>query len=480
MISNGSAEADKSFGPVLFMRESSPAHTRLVAVMVRHAGSVPDHLQTVNGPAAPRILGSVTNYRMVSFEFVLPARGDAWYELEGVRYEVNACFSGDLRLAYISCNGEEEGDLDRESSERNAMWLHLSKDHEDAPFNLMLHGGDQLYADEVTKAHPLSEGWPKHFPDKLDDAQKGALREVLEQAFFDRYCALYRHPEMAWMCARVPSLAMWDDHDICDGWGSMRDHMLDSAVGKTLFSAARKSFLLFQAGAAEENLPGIFLDRTGRSLTWRVDLPGMTLLAPDLRSERRPRRVMGESGWTTLKQAFSEMSGRRLVFLSSVPLLGPRLSIVEKLLSITPRMQKYEDDLRDQWQSHAHREEWKEMLRALVRLQEEQNCDVTVVSGEIHLATRATMKTARNDIQQLVASGIAHRAPHPAYARVLGALARFGEAPLSSHPIRIRPLPGQTGIYAAERNYLVLERQAEQWTAAWELETSGRTSRLVI
>jgi len=480
MTSSVIPEADKSFGPVLFMRESSPAYTRLIALIVRHAGCVPDQLHTVNGPTTPHILGSVADYRILSFDVVLPALADAWYELDGVRYEVNARFSGDLRAAYISCNGEEEGDLERESSERNAMWLRLSKEHEDAPFNLMLHGGDQLYADEVTKAHPLSEGWPKHVPDRLDYTQNEELRDALESAFFDRYSTLYRYPEMAWMCARVPSLAMWDDHDICDGWGSMRDHSLDSIVGKTLFSAARKNFLLFQVGATAEDLPGIFLDRTGRSLTWRVDLPGVTLLAPDLRSERRRQRVMGESGWTNLKQTFSEMSDRRLILLSSVPLLGPRLSIVEKLLSITPRMEKYEDDLRDQWQSQAHREEWKEMLRALVKLQEAQNCDVTVVSGEIHLATRATMKTAKDDIQQLVASGIAHRAPSLAYARVLGALARFGEAPLSSHPIRIRPLPGQAGIYAAERNYLVLERQAEQWTVAWELETSGRTSRLVI
>jgi PhoD related phosphatase len=452
----------------------------MVALIVRHVSWVPDHLQTANGPIAPRILGSVAEYQILSFDVVLPALAEAWYELEGVRYVVNTCFSGDLRIAYISCNGEEEGDLDRDSSERNAMWLRLCKQHEDASFNLMLHGGDQLYADEVTKAHPLSEGWPKRVPDRLNDTQNNQLHAALERAFFDRYSTLYRHPEIAEMCARVPSLAMWDDHDICDGWGSMRDELLDTDVGKTLFHIARKNFLLFQAGAIEEYLPAIFPDRTGRSLTWRVDLPGATLLAPDLRSERRPQRVMGEGGWTILKQTFSEVSDRRLILLSSVPLLGPRLSIVEKLLSYTPWMEKYEDDLRDQWQSQAHREEWKEMLRALVKLQEAQNCDVTIVSGEIHLATRATMKTARDDIQQLVASGIAHPAPPRAYARVLGALARFGEAPLSSHPIRIMPLPGQPDLYTAERNYLVLERHMEQWTAAWELETSGRTSKLVI
>src|SRR3546814_1323896 len=55
---------------------------------------------------------------------------------------------------------------------------------------------------------------------------------------------------------------------------------------------------------------------------------------------------------------------------------------------------------------------------------------VTVLSGEIHLATRGTMDTPEGPLHQLVASGISHPAPPTAYARALGLLARFGEAPL--------------------------------------------------
>ena len=76
---------------------------------------------------------------------------------------------------------------------------------------------------------------------------------------------------------------------------------------------------------------------------------------------------------------------------------------------VIPRMQKYEDDLRDQWQSRAHRAEWARMLRLVRDMARADGQNLTVVSGEIHLATRAVMGLAEGlRIDQLVASGIAH------------------------------------------------------------------------
>src|SRR3546814_1334032 len=79
---------------------------------------------------------------------------------------------------------------------------------------------------------------------------------------------------------------------------------------------------------------------------------------------------MGDSGWQMLRDALAEARSGRVLLLSSVPALGPRLSWVEAVMSVTPRMEKYEDDLRDQWQSHAHREEWRRFLRLLIRSEE--------------------------------------------------------------------------------------------------------------
>ena len=58
--------------------------------------------------------------------------------------------------------------------------------------------------------------------------------------------------------------------------------------------------------------------------------------------------------------------------------------------------------------------------------------------------------------------------------------ARLGEAPLAQHPIRTEQLPGQRARYVAERNYLMLERQSDRWSAAWDLEESGLTPNLAL
>lgn len=83
-------------------------------------------------------------------------------------------------------------------------------------------------------------------------------------------------------------------------------------------------------------------------------------------------------------------------------------------------------------------------------------------------------------LHQLVASGIAHPPPSMAYARGLGLLASFGEDPLAGQPVRLEPLPGHSPIYTAQRNYLVLERRGQAWSAEWELEVSGRTAAMRV
>lgn len=121
------------------------------------------------------------------------------------------------------------------------------------------------------------------------------------------------------------------------------------------------------------------------------------------------------------------------------------------------------------------------MLRTLERCAAEGRQPVAVLSGEIHLATRGEMPFRDGTIMhQLVASGIAHPPPPKSYARGLGLLAALGENPLPGQKVRLKPLPGHRRIYAAERNYLVLERHGEEWSAAWELEDSGRTPAMRI
>ncbi|WP_412505304.1 alkaline phosphatase D family protein [Roseovarius sp. SYSU LYC5161] len=478
-MAESSPRQDLCAGPVLVFNGWRPGRTSLAALVVRPEGAEPGPLSAAGGEVPPERLAMAGGLTAWRYLFDLPDDRMASYALEGQRYEVAADLTGDLRIGYVSCNGEEHGDIRRDPGERNAMWCRLAEEHGVAPLNLLLHGGDQIYADEVTQAHALTRGWPDDVPLHPDGATLRGAREALRAAFFRRYTALYALPGFADLAARVPSLAMWDDHDICDGWGSLPGGVCDSEAGQVLFGAAREAFLVFQQGAAPDRLP----DGAGGGSTLgrRADLPGLSVLAPDLRSERRRDRIMGPQGWRRFENWLSGGDlPRRVLLMSSVPLLGPRLSLLERVMLLTNRMEKYEDDLRDQWQSRAHRREWQRMLKEVLAIHETGKTRITALSGEIHLATHATMAARGAPVHQLVASGIAHRAPPREWAWVLDALARFGEAPLPEHPVRLHALPGRRGIYTAERNFLLLERHGDEWRAAWELEKSGRTGWLPI
>ncbi|WP_246333364.1 alkaline phosphatase D family protein [Aureimonas mangrovi] len=471
-------------GPILYARGSDGERCVLTALVVTTQGrEVPALLPDGGEPIEPRHAAALFGHDAWLYDFALPVGTDAGYSLAGERHPVVTDLTGDTRFAFVSCNGQENGDEDRDPEHRDVMWRRLRDEHQASPFSLLIHGGDQLYADEAVEVHPDSRRWSEAADDdrpKVPASEE--MREALRRYFFFRYLAQMRQPAAAVLYAQVPSMMIWDDHDICDGWGSHPAPFQNSPVGQALFAAAREAFLLFQMGATADELPAIVGDRSGRSLASAAFFPGFGIALPDLRSERTPERVMGDTGWQAFENALDAMpDGARRFVISSVPTLGPRLSLVESLLDFYPKKQKYEDDLRDQWQSRGHRGEWRRWLAALERQSTEHGAAITVISGEIHLAARATMRFSNGEmLHQLVASGITHPEPPQAFAMGLALLSTLGDSPLEGRPIRIRALPGQRWRYTAERNYLVVERRGALWTAAWELERSGRTPALAI
>lgn len=468
-------------GPILILDDVEPMLCRLAALFIAPRGTVPPPVEIDGQAHTPVPIANYAGHAVFRARFAAPTDRHCTYAWGGETFHLATDLNADLRIAFVSCNGEEDGDLARDADERNGMWRRLAERHREAPFSLLLHGGDQVYADEATHGHPLSDEWPDAMPSDPSRADLVSLRAHLREKFLERYLAVYSAPDIAWLMARVPSLMQWDDHDICDGWGSLQRSRTYSPVGQTLFAVARDSALLFQHAACDGDLPSRLADPAGLHLGWHLDLPGLRILAPDLRSERTRRAVMGEGGWRFMEDLAARPAPAKTLLMSSVPLLGPRLSILEALMILAPRMQEYEDDLRDQWQSRAHREEWRRMLRLVRDMANGPGSDVVALSGEIHLATRAEMKLGGGRVlHQLVSSGIAHRAPPKAAARVLGAIASLGESPLGGHPIAIKRLPGQRSRYVAERNALILARTGTRWYANWDLEDSGLTPALAV
>ena len=462
-------EMSQSVGPILYAQGSDAAATHLAALLILPDDTAPPPL--VPEGAAPVAAGRLAQdfgWTVWRYDFALPRRpGGVAYSLNGRDWQVQTEPEGDVRIAYTSCNGSEAEDPAQPDENRNAMWRHLAAQHAESPLFLLLHGGDQLYADAVWSCHPLLADWDHEATASRQTPLSEEAIHAVRQFYWQRYLTLFGHAEVAPLLAQVPSLMMWDDHDIFDGWGSHDETLQASPAWQAIYACAREAFHLFQLAGTLPADSASF-SQVRRFGDWAV-------MAPDLRSERTPTSILGQQGWANLtRDAATVAECTRVLVMSSVPALGPRLSWVERIMSVIPGAQRYEDDLRDQWQSRAHRTEWQRFLGLLNGLHTPA-CRVTVVSGEIHLATRGEMAATAGTLHQLVASGIAHPPPPPSYPRALGALAGFGEAPLPAHPIRLHPLPGRRQRYTAERNYLILARDGGRWTAQWQTEHGGPT-----
>ena len=471
------------FGPYLFARGADAKTAKLVALVVANEGvEIPELRANGHDVIAPVKLAELYGRTYWRFDFYLPANKTSSYSFGSETYDVCTDLSADLRIGFVSCNGQEDGDLDRPLEDRNALWADLGHKHAKQPFSLLLHGGDQIYADGVWECHPDIIKWDKAGRrERIATGFSDVMRDAVLKFYLDHYLAIYGQLQIGHMLARVPSLMMWDDHDIFDGWGSHKKWFQGTAVAKGMFACAREAFCLMQLCCAPGDLPDMVLDREGKSLAWRTDFPGVSIIAPDLRSERTPSAVMGEHGWRDLPQCLESVpDGNRILLMSSVPVIGPRLSLVEMMMHLLPKAQKYEDDLRDQWQSRWHRREWCRFLELIEEIANEHDHEITLLSGEIHVATRGTFETKCKTIHQLVASGISHTAPPAAFARVLGFLAWIGENPLPGRPTKLKPLPERKGTYCAARNYLTLLRNDTNWHAKWHLEGIGWTPDLQV
>jgi hypothetical protein len=390
--------------------------------------------------------------------------------------------SGARRIAYTACNGTEEEDEDRVPARRNLLWRQLAAEHESRPFCLLLQGGDQLYADTIWEDVPSLGAWQK-LGWKAGNAAPftAAMAEGAAAYYRERYRWVWTQPEIATALAHIPSVMMWDDHDVFDGWGSWPPERQDCPVFHGVAAAARDGFSLFQLAATPDDLPPGFADRTGGHFGCVWSLGGIALLVPDLRSERTAARVMGEAGWRALERSLQDLRDcRHLLVMSSVPLINTSLGPIERLLVAIPGHQNLQDDLRDQWQSYAHREEWRRILTRLADFAEETGACVTSLSGEIHLGALGLVVRGATRIHELTSSGIVNPPPS---SLVVAAYDLLGRQTIHLAPdltAKLLTIPGHGKRYLRARNRLSLDLDGRGGLDATWHTASGPAGRLTL
>ena len=281
-------------GPVLLFRGARDRSLDLSALAGVAAEDAPAPLETGAERVPPHRLAGRCGRSLWRYDFALP-RGDdrgSEYRIGQQSWRVHLpTGNGALRLAFTACNGSEQGNAWEDLQSRNERWLHLAAVHAKRPFHLLLQGGDQLYADQIWHDVPALAAW-KRLPwwRRRKAGFSPATAAAVADDYFERYWWLWGQPQLAPVLATIPSLMMWDDHDIFDGWGSWSQEWQQCPVFQGIWTAARENFALFQLGVRPDDSAGR-LQRSAAAASsagpYRIGDVG--IVAPDLRSERKPR-----------------------------------------------------------------------------------------------------------------------------------------------------------------------------------------------
>lgn len=325
-------------------------------------------------------------------------------------------------IAYVSCNGFSSAKLARDTDQPYLLWermrdLHLGTPGVPAaPFSLLLMGGDQVYADEIweSKRCPTLKNWSA-LNWKKQHAAKVTVTMAREiTAFYDwLYTDRWRDEAMSLMLASVPSIMMWDDHDIFDGWGSYPPERQGCPVFQEIFSHASRVFDVFQLRCSPRNR----LNAAAQHRTLTVRFRDYHLLVLDNRSERTLTEIMSATNWNNLKAWLEGPAGqaiKNLFVMTAVPVVYRSFATVEAIIDNTPWHEEIEDDVHDHWSARPHAAERMRLVMVLFNfLQAHPACKAVLLSGDVHVGALGQLwyEPQRLSITQVIASGVVHPAP---------------------------------------------------------------------
>ena len=309
--------------------------------------------------------------------------------------------------------------------------------------NLLLLTGDQVYADErhpsVTESlwnrrgGPPAEGWP-------------------EVTSFEEYTWLYQktwaHPLIRWILSCVPSLMIFDDHDVIDDWNISDTWVADISTEpwwQDRLQAALMSYWVYQhignLSSAERNADPIFVKLTssddgeqalrdhvravgtgpGRyevSWSYNVEIGPVNVIVMDARNGRvlepERRSMLSVRDWEFLDQALSQ--NPNVLLVSSVPWLLPAgVHSLERLVSqtVAGRWGRRGRKIAERLRREIDLEHWPafgasvEMLTARLRNHvRSRTPDVppVVFSGDVHFAYVAAQPLGEDEFAYQIVS----------------------------------------------------------------------------
>lgn len=482
-------------GPVLGFRGASDGVWNVSALVTVDDGKAP--AVTLDAPgttaATGKKLGAVRGERseltLWRFDFGIKQGEEALavtYTVGGDRHKFHVPPIGVApRMAYGSCNGFSSLKLLKSTKNPNALWKDVLVKHGELPFHLLLLGGDQLYSDSIwEEIRPLADWAALPVEEGAEKKPTAALRKRIDRYYYELYPRRWAQREMADALATIPSVMMWDDHDIFDGWGSYPDTLQRCPVYQAIFRSARSAFSLYQLQIAEDEQHPLTIERQNH-FSLGCQIGDCAILALDMRDERSSDQVMSPQSWKAIYEWLDEVTPaasaggvKHLFVLSSIPVVYPDFQLLENALGLYPGRQELEDDLRDHWSSSPHRQERLRLIHRLLAFCESKQCRVTILSGDVHVGAvgvirseRSTAQSAIRTINQLTSSGIVHPAPPGMVLFFLEHVVGKAMNDDSGVTSEIVEIPGTHHHFIGARNWLALRPDQEgRYWANWHIE----------
>ncbi|EJD06423.1 uncharacterized protein FOMMEDRAFT_131380 [Fomitiporia mediterranea MF3/22] len=371
-----------------------------------------------------------------------------------------------MRIMFHSCNGFSLNVKDGTFA-GPVLWKDVLRVHAEQPLHVMIGGGDQVYSDAVRTEGPL-QGWadtnsPRW---KAKMPLSPQLEAELDNWYFKNYCGWYSKEPFCEAAAIIPSLQIFDDHDIIDGFGSYQDKWMKAPIFLGIGSVAWKYYMLFQQhtppkGEANEDPSwvigkekGPYIQEYSRSICTTLG-ERVVFYGLDCRVDRTLERVCYGSTYDLmfdrLKREVVVGRTNHLILLLGVPIAYPRLVWLENLLSAhtvtlirwldklfgvaSGAFNKFDgsaellDDLTDHWCAHTHKPERNAFVQRLQRFAKEKQVRVTILSGDVHLAaigrffSKASLGIPQNKdpryMVNIISSAITNAPPPKAIANML-------------------------------------------------------------
>ena len=189
----------------------------------------------------------------------------------------------------LSCNNPfqtEKGSADDGWTMWEKLGSHLKDDNS---VRFIVLGGDQVYNDDIEKKF----------------IKKNLSKDELKTEFITQYEKYWGHTSYRKIFASVPSVAMWDDHDITDGWGSRPESFPKNPMKQIknhiykkphyfkdnwwqYFKVAREAFTAYQDSRNSNKIDNTPEKVFSSYLDWEEN----RLILCDFRSERNSKKKM--------------------------------------------------------------------------------------------------------------------------------------------------------------------------------------------